>query len=512
MANTPLPNESSRDEPKVSQRLDPSHGVAPAKAKQPTAPVAQTATAGGAAGPQPLPLEAFGAVASQATDIAEKLAEQQAELDRRAAEISKKEAAIEAKLRSARIWFDEQHQTLDQRSEELDAREDALDHPEASEQAESEAMLSAEAAAQLAAREAELDARQADLYEQIESVTADRARLAQREARLDERQTELDHQTQEALAARGDLDETRRANVKQAAELEQARAELLSLQEEIDNQTAELTARETKIVARQTEVQAAIKRFEGLGVTEQRIAELSEQAEQFQARARHLDEAEALLTEEKTGVAKLRRELEKQRQEAQQQFLVERRQIETERAEVAGLRTQFEQRRHAQETQLQQRRTALEQLQSELQAGQREVLEMRLATEETWAQLAGALTPATLTRSIAQVRAKLADHYQHTLQEIADRRRDLSDIATQLANEHSRIDEQRAKIELWAGRREEDIEQRAARLIAREQELDRQQRHYEQLEIRWAAERNAFRERIRQLLSESRDEPILKAA
>ena len=57
----------------------------------------------------------------------------------------------------------------------------------------------------------------------------------------------------------------------------------------------------------------------------------------------------------------------------------------------------------------------------ELRTTQREVLEMRLATEETWAQLSGALAPASLTRSISQVRAKLADHYRVTLDEMAAR-------------------------------------------------------------------------------------------
>jgi len=45
---------------------------------------------------------------------------------------------------------------------------------------------------------------------------------------------------------------------------------------------------------------------------------------------------------------------------------------------------------------------------------------MRLATEETWAQLTGVLAPATLTRSIAKVRAQLADQYRHATQQIAD--------------------------------------------------------------------------------------------
>ena len=78
---------------------------------------------------------------------------------------------------------------------------------------------------------------------------------------------------------------------------------------------------------------------------------------------------------------------------------------------------QLEQR----EAEIDARENALAQMQAELRNTQREVLEMRLATEETWAQLSGALAPASLTRSIGQVRSKLADHYRTTIEELAER-------------------------------------------------------------------------------------------
>ena len=64
---------------------------------------------------------------------------------------------------------------------------------------------------------------------------------------------------------------------------------------------------------------------------------------------------------------------------------------------------------------------------------------MRLATEETWAQLAGALAPASLTRSISQVRAKLADHYRDVLAELAQRSEQLEAVRRDLT-QHVEVD------------------------------------------------------------------------
>lgn len=500
MAESIPPADHDENTPeRGAARLDPAHEVRPAGAKAPARqPVA--ATEGGES-KRPLPLEAQDAVALHASNLADRLAEQQAKLDRRAEDLAAQEADIENKLQTARAWFDEQHTALDDRAAGLEQREANLDLPPAPDPAE----VDSEQFAQLAEREQKLDARQAELYDQIDRLTADRAKLADRETQLNNRQAEMDRLWEELSNQREAAAIAARANKLREAELEREGNELEAAREEIANQEADAAARESKLAARRAEIEAAIKRFEGLGVAEERIAELSSRAEEYEARARYLDEAEAMLAEEKQAVAADRREVERSRQQAEERFVLERRRIEAERAELRKLTSQHEQTMAAKEAELDQRHSALTQLQSELEAGQREVLEMRLATEETWAQLAGALAPATLTRSISQVRSRLADHYQHTLQEIADRRGELTGIASQLASEHQRVDEQRAKLQQWAARREEDIEQRAARLIARERELDRQQRHYELLEERWASERREYRDRIMRLLAEVRD-------
>jgi uncharacterized protein involved in exopolysaccharide biosynthesis len=171
------------------------------------------------------------------------------------------------------------------------------------------------------------------------------------------------------------------------------------------------------------------------------------------------------------------------------------------RSELQHRGQQLDQR----EAELDSRENAIEQLQAELRNTQREVLEMRLATEETWAQLSGALAPASLARSISQIRTKLADHYGSTLEEIAQRREQLESLRSGMAEQFAALESRRQELQAWAERRHTDIEQQASRLVAREQELDRQQQYYEQMESQWQVERTEYQSEVRRLLATIRD-------
>jgi hypothetical protein len=163
------------------------------------------------------------------------------------------------------------------------------------------------------------------------------------------------------------------------------------------------------------------------------------------------------------------------------------------------------------ERELEEREASLAGVQAELATTQREVLEMRLATEETWSQLSGALAPASLARSISQVRAKLADHYRIAIEEMVDRQQQLEMVRRELSEQLQQLAGQRNELQQWAERRQCDLEQQAARLIAREQELDRQQRHYEERESRWQVERGDYQSEIRSLLAALREVELAAA-
>jgi hypothetical protein len=78
-------------------------------------------------------------------------------------------------------------------------------------------------------------------------------------------------------------------------------------------------------------------------------------------------------------------------------------------------------------------------------------------------------------------------------------------VRQDLARQLEAIEAQRQELGAWAERRHSDIEDQAARLVAREQELDRQQQHYEQMESQWCIERTDYQAEIRRLLATIRD-------
>jgi hypothetical protein len=66
------------------------------------------------------------------------------------------------------------------------------------------------------------------------------------------------------------------------------------------------------------------------------------------------------------------------------------------------------------------------------------------------------------------------------------------------------LQHERQELQRWSQLREQDVEQRAARLVEREAELDAQQRQYEVQERRWNAQRSEYQQEIQRLLAELR--------
>ena len=122
--------------------------------------------------------------------------------------------------------------------------------------------------------------------------------------------------------------------------------------------------------------------------------------------------------------------------------------------------------------QIERRSAAVDQLRAEVLLAQRETLELRLATDELWAQMAGAAPPAALSQSLAQIRGKLADRYRLERAEIAGEKNDLERLVERVDRERERVEVQRLQVERWIANRQADIEGQATRLAARERQLD----------------------------------------
>ena len=152
-------------------------------------------------------------------------------------------------------------------------------------------------------------------------------------------------------------------------------------------------------------------------------------------------------------------------------------------------------------------RAGLRQLRPELGRMHRETLELRLATEETWAQLAGAAPPAALTRSLGRIRAKLAEQHRQADAETAEQKKELESLREQLVAEHEKLAAHKRQFEQWAAGCYEDCQLQASRLVAREQQLHDEKADLRQQLQRWQAERLRYQIELRRLQSQAIGDP-----
>lgn len=345
----------------------------------------------------------------------------------------------------------------------------------------------AQLAAHLRGRQKELDHREAQINAGLAHLEGDtraaRLWLAEREAELNRRDEELPdrrpteaglrYERQQIQAQREALERLNRqllAGVERRRRAVEARA--AKLQQEAGQPTAQLLAREE--VLRRT-------------------------AEALQARQRRLEEAEARLADTRAETEELHRRLCEARREAREESRIQRQRLAAEQRQGKAELERQRQAVHRRSEQVDQSKAALEQLRTELGRMHRETLEIRLATEELWAQLSGAAPPAALTRSLGRIRTKLADHYRLSNAELHRQKEELEGIRRQLAERYEKLVQQKREFEQWAARRQKETEQQAARLIAREEQLAEKEAKLKDRAHRWQAERLDHQHQIRHL-------------
>jgi chromosome segregation ATPase len=332
--------------------------------------------------------------------------------------------------------------------------------------------------------------------------------LRRRQKSLDHRESQLHAQIAqlegEARATRmsfnervAELEEKERALEARLADLTAADASHGASRKE---KKKDLARREKALADREQELEAETERSRSvLEDLSRREDEVREAAQTFQVRKQQLDQAEAVLDDTLAEADQLR-----------EQSIAERHRVEEE-ARAGRQRMAVEGRRAAAELDAKRRslarrgehvdqsRAALDQLRAELGRVHREALEIRLATEELWVQLCGSAPPAALTRSLGQVRAKLAEHYRMATAEVAEKKAELETLRGQLAEEHQKLIRQKAGLEQWAAGRQQEVEQQAQRLVAREEELERQETTFNDRVRQWKGERLGYEQEIRRL-------------
>jgi DNA repair exonuclease SbcCD ATPase subunit len=114
---------------------------------------------------------------------------------------------------------------------------------------------------------------------------------------------------------------------------------------------------------------------------------------------------------------------------------------------------------------------AIQQLRAELTKTQRETLEARLCMEELWMELSGAAPPAALTQSFGRVRAQLDEQYRSANAELAEQRKELEGLRSQITVQLESLKDRKQQFDRWVADRRDELQQQAARLAAREQHI-----------------------------------------
>ena len=259
----------------------------------------------------------------------------------------------------------------------------------------------------------------------------------------------------------------------------------------------ELARRESEIAAQQSATQEA-----ALGAAQQA-------AEEYRVRKMQLDEAESLLIDALADLDTHRQAVVTERKQAERDARAERRHIAAVQhaAEIELMQKRETLQRRSE--QLDSRQAAMEQMRTELTQLHRETLEMRLAIEETWAQLSGIAPPALVTQTLSRIRSRLADSHRLEIDELAARKDELEAVALKLVEQHEKVAAQKKEVQTWARHEREEFERLAAQLAAREKAVEQDAARIESKQTEWISERRKYQQEIRRLLQQLRqDDPV----
>lgn len=227
--------------------------------------------------------------------------------------------------------------------------------------------------------------------------------------------------------------------------------------------------------------------------------ELKLAVESWRKRLSELDESERQLQSQLAQLDFDRRKLESDAQQ-QEQALAEL--SERIKAEREAERARFEQqltRLQQREEEVDRRETALQQLHADVSRMYREAIEMRLCTQQQWAELTESISPAELSKNLAQLRRKLMEQFQLSETRMARQKEELESLLQRLDQHRESVEEQREEVRGWVHRRHVEIEDDAVRLLDREQELNRQLSEHRFLERQWAQQQAGYEQEIRRL-------------
>lgn len=149
------------------------------------------------------------------------------------------------------------------------------------------------------------------------------------------------------------------------------------------------------------------------------------------------------------------------------------------------------------------RRQRLEKLRIELEETHRSNLELRLAVEEAWAQIAQAVGSDEEARlRVEQARQGLSLYYQELHAGLMAQRREVLDLENRLQHDRGEFHAERQTLVQWLSERDEALRLQEAEINARLHQAMQEEAAWRDIQNRWLAERLEAESVIRRLLGE----------
>ncbi|HEY4309644.1 MAG TPA: hypothetical protein VGN12_09365 [Pirellulales bacterium] len=499
-ATTPEPKNALAAMP-AGARIDAAHvlGSGSAAPADQTAPVAADTPPTEVVVPSAPALELLSQMRTQGRQLAQLLHQRQQDLDRRESQQHAHAAELEIQRRAAEVWLSARHHELAEREEQLAARE----------------REAADATSRVSAAESYLDAArrefETDLKRRENELVRDRQELERKRERLE-------CQATAQRAAQHDFEERRQREhdflVRSRQQTEQQRATSADVARQA------LVALEKRRVAIEHEAVTVERRRAELAEIARRpspeqirMARASaELSERLAAREEQLTQAEQLQTLAEAELLAIRSDLDAEREQLAQDARTERRrQVEHERQASAEVAEQREGLRR-QRLQLDERQVTLERMRAELSELHQSALESRLVAEETLVLLAGVAASADVGRSLAETRARLADHWRLAVGRVADEKDSLARMSAEVDLQAKKLAAQRDEMSGWVERRQAEFDRQSAVLAEREEELRQLERVHRNQREEWDRHRLAFEQQLRQAMKRLRDENQINRA
>jgi len=413
----------------------------------------------------------------QTAQIAAQLDQQYADVDRREQRLHAQLAQLDQERRDTRMWAEELEASLQDRDYAISRQEAAI-----AQRAESCLKLETE------------------LKQLHESLLRERHSLnSEREQFIVDRES--------------DRREIEELQVRQQHELERRQQDFLAEQEHLRQQLQqERVLLDNRHRFQQEHLRRSMQEFEVIQAefrNEQQVgrARLEEIEKQNLLRARQLSRARELLEERQNSIERERELITRERAALEER-------LHSDRDELARERAQWEQERDVQRADLRRqhdmlalhaenletRRQRLDRLRAEMEDTNRQTLEMRLAVEESHAQLMRTVGTEEATRRIEEARSVLAEYYRHTRDSLMQQRQELEQMHGRQSRQRDEFVQERESLVEWVARQEEQLASREQELSREKASLDVREQTWRDASSRWTEERLQAESVIRDLL------------